>query len=496
MKKALKLLALITVPLTLYVLTVRGNLGNPTPDQIEYQLNSAGRPFETSQERSRWALILSLYNNKSFAIDDFASMGTPDIGRIRNHYYSFFPPGTSLLALPLYVLGSQFGASQLAVFSLTSIFTLLTMILMYKFCNRLGMHHSIGLFAALAYGFSTNAWGYSVTLFAHPISAFLLLLGLYLVIFSNNHSLLRACLVWTIYAIAVYIDIPNLFIFLPIVIGLTANMIRITEVGAKIVMDVKLKYLIAPLAFILLMGLHGYYNYIHFGSPFILSNTIPRVRDLKESEKSVPEKDRNAGQALWTRNFLNSLSSILLSHDRSLIVYSPSVLLFLLGLGHLSKKEKGAETLLIAVPATCLVLYSMFGDPYGGWAFGSRYMIAVMPELLILAGIGLQRFDKNIPVKILYTVVFYYSTAVAALAPLTTNVIPPFVEARNLGLDSSYVINWRMLQRNELDSFFYNHILNKKIDGLVYYGIVLALALAPGITLIWLPRKRHDAIDS
>jgi hypothetical protein len=137
-----------------------------------------------------------------------------------------------------------------------------------------------------------------------------------------------------------------------------------------------------------------------------------------------------------------------------------------------------------------LALYSMFGDPYGGWAFGSRYMIAILPELCLLVGFGLEHFSRNILIKILYSVTFLYSAGVSLLAPLTTNVIPPFVEARVYDLDYTYVINWRMLQNNELNSYFYNHILNKSIPGLVYYGLILTIVCLLGLFLIWLPNVK------
>ena len=177
------------------------------------------------------------------------------------------------------------------------------------------------------------------------------------------------------------------------------------------------------------------------------------------------------------------------SKDRGIIFYSPVIVLFIFGIGYRLSKKKGVELGLISVPATCLILYSMFSDPYGGWAFGSRYLIAAMPELCILAGIGLQRFTRNIFIKTLYTLIFCYSAAVALLAPLTTNVIPPTIEASPLGLDSSYIINIRMLENSSLDSYVYNHVLHGSITGTTYYFIILTVVLLAGMFFIWYPKK-------
>ena len=254
----------------------------------------------------------------------------------------------------------------------------------------------------------------------------------------------------------------------------------------------KWMYLFTPLLFVILMVGYGFYNYTQFGSPTILSNTIPRVKDLKEISQSSPEGGREAVGALNTRNMLEGFNSFLISNDRGVLFYTPIAFLSILGIGVLAKKNKEKEVLLLTVPLTCLVLYTMFGDPYGGWAFGSRYILAIMPELMILVGLGLAKFAKNIWVKLLYSVVFVYSSAVSLLAPLTTNVIPPYVEARYLNLKSNYLVNIDMLKRNELNSFFFNNVLHKSIPGIVYYILIAVLIASVGLYLIWVRKPVYE----
>lgn len=486
---------LIVFSLAMFLFTMRGSLGIPSPKEIEFNLSQRGKPFESSQERSRYAIILSLMHDHSFAIDHYASMGTPDIGRIKGHYYSFFPPMTSILAIPLYLLGLKIGATQLLVFLLPTVFSLLTMLLIVRFAMLLKLHWSIALFSAVSFGFATNAWGYSVTLYAHLISAFLILLGLYVVLFVNDkHKALKAWLAWLMYSLAVLVDFPNLFIYLPIVVMAMLKVIDITQLKDKFKIKINWIVICAPLIFVFFMSIYGVYNQVHFGSPFKFSNTIPRVKDLKNVNLAVPESGTGSSEALNTRNLLNGLQSFTVSNDRGILIYSPVVLLFIFGFGFLKSSRKKVEAGLLAVPSTCIVLYSMFGDPYGGWAFGSRYLVAVLPQLCILAGIGLQRFYKNIFVKIIYSIVFIYSAAISLLAPLTTNVIPPYVEARNLNLDSWFIVNLRMLKENELDSFFYNHILQRSITGVAYYMIILSIVILVGLLFIWFKKKAYENV--
>ncbi len=494
MKKIITYLIFSFFILLLYLFTIRGNWNVPSAIQIDKELFNNGQAFETSQERSRYALILSLVNDGTFSIDNYASMGTPDIGLIGGHYYSFFPPGASVLAIPLYLLGLKLGATQIFTFLISTIFAFLTILMIIKFSKALGMGWPASIFAGIAFGFATNAWGYSVTLYAHLISAFLLLAGLYFAVIKKKHNVLDAIIFWIIYSLAVYIDFPNLFIFLPIAILFSLNGLSSEVAKNKFRISFQLKYLISPIIFVGLMGLYGYYNYVHFGSPTVLSNSIPRVKDLKTTvEDATPEDGRESVGALETRNMLNGFQSFTTNIDRGILIYSPVVLLSFFVLFGVFKKLSAKEKIgLTVVPATCLTLYTMFGDPYGGWAFGSRYMIAVLPELCILAGFALNHLHKNFFVKLIFSLVFLYSLGVSLLAPLTTNVIPPKIEATGLGLKYDYSINIRMLNEDKLNSFVYNNFAYKYVNGWQYYWVIYGLVATLGLTTIWAKGEKNE----
>ncbi len=496
MKKRFQFSFLILISVFLYLLTIRGSWGTPNKEQISQQTFVQGTPFESSQEQSRYATILSLYNDHTFNIDKYPDMGVPDVGIIKDHYYSIFPPGTSISALPFYTLGEKLNATQLFTFLVSTFFALLTMLLAVQFMHKLKMHWSTSIFAGFAFGFATNSWGYSVTLSAHLISAFLILAALYLLSFNEKKSFWKIILIWVLYGFAIFVDFPNLFIYLPIVGYLSSNIIELSKDSKNITFKINWKYAVAPFFFVVLMVLYGYYNYTHFGKITTLSNTIPRTT-LSESqiEKGEPNPGTDPFSVLQTRNLLEGFNNFLISTDRGIVFYSPIILLFIFGMQGISKKNKKAKIALLSAPLFGLLIYSLFKDPYGGWAFGSRYLIPTMPELCILAAVGLESaFNSNkvrsILIRLIYTLIFIYSTAVSALAPLTTNALPPFIEARYLGADYTYVFNWKMLRDNKLNSFFWNHIVNKNITGTNYYLAIVALVVGVGTFLIWYPKRK------
>jgi hypothetical protein len=498
MKKLFPYIVLAVISVILYVLTIRGNVGVPSVNDITpYPAFVSGTPFESSQEGSRYAMVLALFNDHSVAIDKYYQIGVPDVGKIKGHYFSLFPPGASVLALPLYIIGLKIGATQLMTFLVSTIFAFLTMLLMVRFSKKLNLHWSTALFSAIAFGFATNAWGYSVTLVAHLISAFCILGGIYLA-YLTEKKWWHIALVWFLYSAAVFIDFPNLFIYIPIVGLMSLNAFEYTESPSRMHLKINFRYLITPIVFVALMSLYGYYNYVNFGKASSLSNTLPRVESVANEQKQVEHVNRetDAFNALETRNMLGGFQSFLISTDRGVLIYSPVILLFVFGVPLMKKKLKLLKVSLVAVAATCLTLYTMFGDPYGGWAFGSRYMIAIMPELCILAAYGLQKMKRYgkwryILTRLVFSIVFIYSASVSLLAPLTTNVIPPTVEARYIGLDSNYIINIRMLQDSHLNSFFYNNIIHEHISGVAYYGVIIGFVSIIGLVLIWFPRRKE-----
>ena len=487
-QKIIKTLVLIVSVFSL-VLLVRGVPGNPSSTEIEHFLNGQGQVFETSQERSRWALLLSLYNEKSVAIDSYASMGTPDIGFINGHYYSFFPPLMSILAIPFYWIGTLINSTTISVFTLPILFSIATMYLLYKFAMKLELGWKVSMLTAIGFGFGTSALAYSVTIFAHIASAFFILLGVYVATFKLDRSRLWSWSIWLLYAILLFLDFPNGFLFLPVAFYTLYKSLNITDDKNTVSIGIDWKKFAGVVLIIAAAGVYGYYNYVNFGSPTKLSNTIPRVRDLKVVEESIPEGAPNDGQALHTRSLLNGVYTFTVSPDRGLIWYSPILLLFVLGLGKSNKKD--FETIALSISFICLVLYSMFGDPYGGWAFGSRYMVAVMPLLMLLVGVGFRNNKSNLK-KVLYSITLLYSSAIVLCAALTTNVLPPKIEAEPLGLEYTGSVNWNMLWDNKLNPYVYNYVLDGGLSGIEYFLVLYIPLSILFIYLIWSEKDYED----
>ncbi len=203
-----------------------------------------------------------------------------------------------------------------------------------------------------------------------------------------------------------------------------------------------------------------------------------------------PKKEKTAVGSLKTRNLTNGFYIHFLSPDRGIINYAPIVLFGILGLAYLYRKKYYYANLIVAIIGFNVLLYSMWGDPYGGWSFGSRYLIPTYAMLGIGIGIFLTHWKKNTAVLIIFFAVFIYSARVNTLGALTSNTNPPRVEV--LALEQlthkeqkyTYERNQQYLEEKGSKSFVFQAYLKNKISAQEYYRIVSGLIIAVSLILV------------
>src|SRR3989344_9016173 len=138
-------------------ISLRGNLGNPNSKEMNSKDWKQDGPFELSPERGRMALTYSLVENNSFIFDlDIAKFVAPDVAqRADGKYVSLFASGVSFTAIPGYVIGKYFGASQVGAYATSAVFALFNVILIYLISKRLGARKSASAVASLVFLFAT-----------------------------------------------------------------------------------------------------------------------------------------------------------------------------------------------------------------------------------------------------------------------------------------------------------------------------------------------------
>lgn len=234
-------------------------------------------------------------------------------------------------------------------------------------------------------------------------------------------------------------------------------------------------------------GLFLWYNYQVTGNYFKLAQTqgraiFPEDPQLSQSHKIENEtvtRSKDFHQ-FESRRQLNGLGVLLFSRDRGLIYYSPVVLIGFISLFWIirSKKDSSLASLMLTMIGINVLLYSMFNDPWGGWAFGPRYLIPSFALLCSGLGILLDRLKKNIFFLILLCLVALYGIFVNTLSAVTTVHIPPAIQAVHLltPIHSDFRYNLELIQKNFSGSLIYNVYLFDKITSTVFLAIVTGVS--------------------
>lgn len=484
---------------------LRGMLGNPTGDDISSSYWVKAGPFESSNERSRFSLVYSYIEDKTLYYSlPLARFSVPDLAITdTGEYVSLFAPGVSFLLMPGYIIGKYFGIAQIGSFAVISFFAFLNIFFIWKIAIRLGANSTAAAIGALSFAFATPAFAYGATISQHHISTFIILFGFYALLRWNNYWLLA--LVWFLTAFSITVDNPNIFFMLPIAIYALGRIVVIQNRNKGLLLRVKLIGLLTFFTAVLPMGFFLWYNAAANGGSFQLSGGLERVLKVDNKIETVQIKaegeavknmeamtheDESVISFFNTRNLANGFYIHFFSPDRGIINYAPIVLFGVLGFVFLYRRDYRQANILAAIIGFNILLYSMWGDPYGGWAFGSRYLIPAYAILAIGIGFFLTHWKKSAAVIIVFFAVFAYSAGVNTLGALTGNSNPPKFEIPALekitGKEEKYTYdrNWQYLKEEGSRSFVFKFYAKKIMTAQNYYWLVYGMIVLAAAFLL------------
>lgn len=504
MKRSIAVILLLCLSVVMYIATIRGKPGNPQASDVR-KMEVSGSPFESSHERAPYAQLLSMVNYQRFDLTrELADMGAPDVGYEKGKFFSFFPVGISALILPLYFLGSLIGYAQLFAYSTIAIFAVFNILLIFYISNKVFKLPTWGaILAALLYAFATTSWSYSITIYQHAISTFFLLTCFYSawkVKEGIGSSFFWSVIVWGSYALSIFIDYPNGLILLPVMAYFALSGVRFESNAEGYRISYKWTIILASFIFIAVMGLHGYYNSRVHGGALKLSNVFARyerdkfdllLKRINDEENIGLGRDKLKLNKTFQENAMpKGVMTLLVADDKGLFFFSPILLLAILGFISLFKFYKYESWPLFFVFMINLIMYASFGDPWGGWAYGPRYLIPSMSILGIAAAVGIVKYYKYLWLKIVSFVLIVYSAGIALLGAVTTNVVPPKIEAVPEHLPYyNFALNYNFIKGGKSGSFIFNQYLHSYITAAQYYVILLTILIAVFIIVLFVLPK-------
>lgn len=459
-------------------ISIRGQAGNPTPEEIFQDLRSEGKPFENSPERGRYALTMAIVDNRSTSLTkEMAKFVVPDLGYKDGKFVSLFAPGVSYLVAPIYKFGQSLGYAQVSTFSLSTVFALLNTLLVFLITRRLKMSRPPAIVAALTFLFGSTAWVYAGTLYQHHMTTFLLLCAVYVLASPVRRT--TSFLVGVIAGLSFFIEYPNLLFFAPLVLFTLAKHLNVSTVSARVKVSFDPIAVLGIIGFVLAMVPTLLYNKEAYGSYAQLAGTVQSIRDIDLDPNKVDSGAKSAAGFFQLYNMPRSMEVLLTSQDRGILWFSPVYILSVLGIVGLWKTDKTRSLLLLGPLFAIFLLYGTWGDPWGGWAYGSRYLIPAFALLAVFLGVSLERYGRKMWFIPLFLVAASYSVWVSLLGALTTIQVPPSVETESALRYPKviYLHSYEMIKTGKSGSFLFNTYIKNYVSLENFMWLVLAAAL-------------------
>lgn len=366
--------------------------------------------------------------------------------------FSVYELGTSLLQVPFYALGRLFlnffpipdpnWITMLTVGLLNPILTALACVLLFKTILRLGYRPRTALALTLAFGLATIVFPYARGFNREPILTVLLLILFYTAIAFQQtrerrwlgvNGIVAGALVFTKLIQAAALPLFLAYIFAAIIQSRTPGSTR-RQVFRALAQAIGI--FLAPI--VISLAIQATYSYIRFGTMYggiggsrvslfqVISETVALARPAETAFR------------------------MLFSFDKSIFVYSPPILLFLVGWWKwfASKRKEAFLILGLIVIAFLAAIPRPDGDTPGWW--GPRYMVQVTPFFLLPVAALLEATSK-------FTRRFWAGTlAVLSVIGVAVQGIGVFTNSRDesdiTNIGPTLANQWEFLRYRALDS--------------------------------------------
>lgn len=372
-------------------------------------------------EQSHFSLTRAMVEEKKFEIDSYANQ-TGDRSFYKNHYYTDKNPGLSFLASPIYLTWSfiynffpqkfkqnysgdnrfvielqdavviltyidpgffTFSAMIFLTFFLSSIFSALTAVLIYK-TSKHYTTEKYSLLVALAYGIGTIAFINALHFMSHSLATFLSFLSFFILFTQKDAGWKKFGLAGIFAGFAMVVDQLNLLIALPLLFyAFYVNKKKSILFLSGLIIGVM------PLLI---------YNFLNFGH--LLSMALVHI-DRSIFKTAHPETFLFSGKNLGEKFFKASFDltgileffhfkpnpnpyimlRLLFYPYRGLFVYSSILFLSFIGMVFMLKKHRAELILILFIFFSFLYFISMRSSWWGGYCFGPRYLLPVVPFL-------------------------------------------------------------------------------------------------------------------
>lgn len=407
--------------------------------QFFYLLTSTGR-VRTADEYNTLYTTESLVLRGTTAVPQAVAMHN-FYGRLDVHGLprAAYPPGQALASAPWYALG-QYVLARLpgvpaqdtdlvvafASCLSSATFAALTVTFFFLLLESIGIPLPATLLATAMLGLATPIFAYSAWLFSEPLSAAMFTASAWL-LFARPISRQQAVVAGLILGMSTLVRPTN-------VLAVGVFLVAILASHGKSVPGTAFAFCATSAIGVTILLVH---NTILFGSPFAFGYPA-----AAEGAKQLNHFDTP---------LLTGLYGFLFSPGKSVFVFAPPVILALLGIAGLWRRNRGLATVATLLPLVDLLFFAKYSQWEGGYCVGPRYLVPALVFLCLGLGPALAepvhaepRQESRPRLKAIAGVLLVLGTAVQALSLATSFMEDQVPRGRYYGANWTYRLDYSL----------------------------------------------------
>ena len=340
-----------------------------------YFLTSSGNTVDVTDDAIvRYAMTDRLVWHRSLALPDDMGRRWGVPGR-DGEYYTKYGLGHSLLTIPFYLVGQQFGNPKFVVSLVGPILCAGSCVLLFFLALRVGFTVRAATALGLMTGLCTQLWSEAKSPFDHHIETFFSLLCVCQVVaFREERHKWRLIVAGASLGFAVLTRVTSVLWLIPLTMIFYASSGNATPGIGRVKAFLQITGVFAA-GMAPWLVVFFWYNFVRFGS----------ILETGYSLWAVQKGFNNFGTPLVV-----GLAGELVSPGKGLLIYCPIFLLTLAGARRFLAHQRDFGTALLLATVLYLLFFAKYKVWHGDIAWGPRFLVFLMPYWMLFAGAALE----------------------------------------------------------------------------------------------------------
>ena len=279
---------------------------------------------------------------------------------------------------------------RMVVSLLNIIFGTLCVFLFYFIVKAITQSEQSALFTSILFAFGTLIFPYSGMFFSELIATFFAMLSLYLLIYNGDYKKLHNGLFLITSGISLGLAAAThitAMLFVPFFLIYAA--LSSKKYSASSLKNFLINGSLYTVGFGLIIILLAYYNLARFGS-------------IIETGRGVSDTTVFLGYGTFVAPW-RGLWGLLIGAGKGLFLFCPAIILSIVAWIPFHKKHPLLSFMIIGAVLLRIIFIASRSDWHGGFSLGPRYLVMIIPFLLLPLGEFLKEMMKHRYIKVIFT---------------------------------------------------------------------------------------------